>query len=297
VSAPRSIFASKLAAFPELVFSDAAAFERHGQWEDFFRHRIGASFDGRVVFEVGCNDAEFLTRIAVNHPRVAFVGLDWKFKAIHGAATRVTQVGLNNVCLVRGRAQDVARIFGDGEVDEVWVFHPDPCDKPNELKTRLIAEPFLMDVHRVLRDGHSTLTLKTDHGGYFQWTLALLGLPEPEAFDNARLGLAPAPGAPRVRARDLMQLPELPPQSEAVRKGFACVAWSNDFWNDQAMAAHVAGRMFDGEQTAFEGRFAKKRLPIYFVELRKHLAATPPPTPVQRGGSGGYPAPAATLKQ
>jgi tRNA (guanine-N7-)-methyltransferase len=267
VSEPRSIYAAKLRdEFPSLACADHAAFARRGAWHNHFRERMGSAFNGRLVFEIGCNDAGLLARVAARHPDVAFVGLDWKCKAIYDAATRVSEMRLRNVALIRGRAQNVGRLFGPGEVDEVWVFHPDPCDKPAELKNRLIAEPFLADVHAVLRDSDSTLTLKTDHPGYYQWTLALLGLPEPALLETARSGAA---GAPRVRARDLMQADALPPASPIVRRLFQPAATSADFWNDPVAQRHAAGRIFAGETTAFEVRFVRKRMPIYFLELRK----------------------------
>src|SRR5207237_651400 len=114
-----------------------------------------------------------------------------------------------------------------------------------------------------------TLTLKTDHPGYYQWTLALLCLPEPEAFRAAGAGLPLSQNAPRVRARDLMRAEDLPPASDAVRARFTPAGWSSDFWNDPGISHHVAARLFAGERTAFESRFVRKRRPIYFVELRK----------------------------
>jgi tRNA G46 methylase TrmB len=135
-----------------------------------------------------------------------------------------------------------------------------------ELKNRLIAEPFLVDVHRVLRDRTSVLALKTDHPGYYQWTLALFGLTAPEWFDAAHDA---TPTSPRVRRRDLMRREDLPPPSDAVRRSFDVVMNSPDYWNDRAAIAHSAGRAFAGEMTSFESRFAKKRLPIYYLEMRK----------------------------
>jgi tRNA G46 methylase TrmB len=288
VSAPRSIYAAKLLEFSDLACAGDAAFDRRRRWHAFFRDRIGPAHTGRLVFEVGCSDADFLSRVAAKHPDTAFVGLDWKCKAIYDAAARVTRLGLPNVALIRGRAQDVLRIFGPGELDEVWVFHPDPCDKPAELRNRLIAEPFLVDVHGVLRDETSTLTLKTDHPGYYQWTLALLGLPEPDSFAAARDATAdrrrsrtaplagdagPATRVPRVRVRDLMPLDALPRPSDAVRRRFEPAAWSDDFWHDPVALAHAAGRPFADELTRFESRFAKRREPIYFVELRRRAGS------------------------
>lgn len=274
----RSVYADRLRAFPAIAFADEAAFGHRGRWADFFRQRIGPGFDGRIVLEVGCSDAALLSSIAARHPATGFVGLDWKCKALHDGAGRVADLGLDNVALLRGRGQDVLRIFADGEVDEVWVFHPDPCDRDVELKNRLIAEPFLLDVHRVLRDGRSVLSLKTDHPGYYQWVLGLFGLPEPAWFQAARessatnsvatYGGAAVP-APRVRARDLVRRDEIPDPSDAIRHRFDVAMNSADYWHDPAALAHTASRCFSGEVTLFERRFTKKRLPIYYFEVRK----------------------------
>lgn len=227
----RSAFADRLLAFPQLVFSDGAEFGRRGAWRDFFGPRLASRFDGRVIFEIGCNDAALLERVAGNHPATAFVGIDWKCRALHAAAERVTAAGLRNVALLHGRAQDVRRFFADEELDEVWLFHPDPCDKPRELPNRLFAEPFLRDVHRVLRE-RSLLILKTDHLDYY----------------HAALELA---------------------RSERVAAQFEIAANSADFWNDPPARAGAADRCFAEESTFFESRFRKKRQPIHYLELRK----------------------------
>lgn len=265
---PRSIYAGKLAEFPEIAFGDAAAFVHRGRWGDFFRSRIGAEFDGRIIFEIGCADAAFLSRISAKHPRSGFVGLDWKCKAVYDGASRVMELGLRNVALLRGRGQDVRRIFADNEIDEIWVFHPDPCDKPAELKNRLIGEAFLADAHHVLRDGGSLLALKTDHPGYYQWSLALFGLPQPEWFAVAS-GTTAHTGMPRTRTRDLMRRSDLPPPSRIIRSRFDVSSNSADFWNDSVALAKASHRAFAGEATQFESRFIKKRLPIYYLEMRK----------------------------
>lgn len=264
---PRSVYSERLSKFAEFAFGDQAAFGLRGQWRSFFAGRIGPGFDGRVIFEVGCFDAAYLSRIAARFPNTAFVGLDWKCKALYDGAQRVTALGLRNVALLRGRAQDVLRIFAALEVDEIWVFHPDPCARDAELKNRLIAEPFLADVHQVLRGGTSTLSLKTDHPGYYQWVLGLLGLPEPQWFGAA--GDAAKSLAPRVRRRDLMPAEQIPGASEAVRSRFDVTMNSADYWQDPAALAHSAGRCFSGEVTLFETRFVAKRLPIYYLELGK----------------------------
>ena len=225
----RSVYADRLLAFPAFVFSEGAQFSRRGAWPEFFALRIGPTFDGRVVFEIGCNDAALLARVAARHPTTAFIGIDWKCRALHTAAERIAAQELRNVALLHGRAQDVQRIFAAREIDEVWVFHPEPCDKPRELANRLIAEPFLCDVHAVLRDGGS-LVLKTDHPEYYQGSLDI---------------------------------------GRAVGDQFDLVASSADFWVDVPLHRGIAGRGFAGESSAFEDRYRRKRRPIYYLEWRK----------------------------
>lgn len=230
----RSAYADRLLEFPDFVFSDGREFSRRGTWRGFFAHRLGggAGYDGRLIVEVGCNDAALLATVAAKHPRTAFVGIDWKCRALHAAAGRVAAVGLRNVALLHGRGQDVGRVFAGGEVDEVWLFHPDPCDRPRERPNRLFAERFLLDAAAVLRRAGSLLILKTDHREYYEAASALAG-------------------------------------AEPVRGSFGVSASSADLWADGAVLAHTAARCFAGETTSFEERFRRKRKPIHYLELRR----------------------------
>ena len=259
----RSIFADRLVAFADFVSDDLAAFERRGQWQAFFRGRIGAAFDGRIIFEIGCADAASLCSMAAKHPTFGFVGLDWKYKQIFTGAQQVAAMKLRNVALLRARAQDLRQIFADGEIDEMLIFHPEPCDRPEEAANRLLTAPFLIDAHHVLRD-RGSISLKTDHAGYYQWMLSRLGLSEPDWL---------APGATRVRTRDLIRHEDLPPTNTEILNRFEVAANSRDYWNDPVTIAYTAGRCFAGEVTMFEHRFMKKRQPIFYLEFKKRLQA------------------------
>lgn len=271
----RSIYADKLGAFSDFAFGDDAVFQNYGQWERFFRQRMGPTFNRKIIFEIGCFDAAYLCAIAAKHPDTAFVGLDWKAKAVFDGGQRAEAMGLRNVALLRGRAQQLSRMFAESELDEIWLFHPDPCDRDVERAARLFNEPFLLDAHRALRHRDAALVLKTDHPGYYQWALGLLGLSEPEWFGRAREILQRDPKAPssmfspRVRARDLMQPRDVPSSNSAIRDRFDVAINSADYWGDVNAIKRTANRCFAGEVTIFESRFRKKHLPIYYLELRK----------------------------
>ena len=225
----RSVYADRLLEHRDFTFSDGRQFSLRGAWREYFATRIGPAFDGRVIFEVGCNDGALLERVAARHTATAFVGIDWKCRALHTAAERTVAAGLRNVALLHGRAQDVARMFGDAELDEVWIFHPEPCDKPRERRNRLISAPFLNDVHGVMRSSGS-LVLKTDDAEYYRWSLEVGG---------------------------------------AAADRFDVVAASADFWGDQQLQSHQPQKRFAGEVTDFERRYRRKRRPIHYIEWQK----------------------------
>lgn len=272
----RSVFADRLSEHAAFAAGDDAVFARRGRWADYFRERIGEIFGGQIVLEIGCFDGDLLCRMAAKHPAMAFIGLDWKAKSIFDAAERVAAQGLRNVALLRCRGQEIGRIFAPGELDEILLFHPDPCATPAERQNRLFSPPFLIAAHDVLRDATSTLTLKTDHPGYYAWALALFGHDEPPHFiaarDLAAADLSQADrllGEPRVRASDLLAAPDRPPADQNLIGRFETTVASSDVWNDPAAQIHVAGRVFANERTYFERRFLQKRQPIYYLQLRK----------------------------
>ncbi len=227
---PRSNYSHRLIEYPDLIFPDDQAFKHRAHWRDFFSSRIGPSFKDQLIFEIGCNDATFLTTIAQKNPTTAFIGLDWKVKAIYDAAPRVADMKLTNVVLLRARAQDIAKIFGAGELDEIWIFHPDPCDREVELQNRLIAEPFLLAAHETLKPNGS-VHLKTDHAGYYHSVVGVLSM-------------------------------------DLLAQRFDLTIASSNYWHDPTAILPTAHRYFANETTAFERRFMKKRQPIYYVELR-----------------------------
>ena len=232
----RSKYADRLQECGEFVFGGFDTVKRRSRWQSFFKQRIGAAFDGKIIVDIGCFDAEFLTRIAGKFPKSGFVGLDWKAKALYDGGARIAALGLQNIALLHARGQDLPVLFGENEVDELWIFHPDPFDKENQLNQRLISAPWLSAAHGVLRNEASIVALKTDHPEYYRSAV--------EFF---------AEGNP-------------------LRRLFDVAMTSSDYWHDHAALAHTAGRYFQGETTGFETRFRNKRMPIHYLELQKRSA-------------------------
>jgi tRNA G46 methylase TrmB len=235
---PRSVYAERLGEYPEVILPEGVAQGIRRTWGDFFVRRTEGAFSGQIVLDVGCFNAAYLAAIAANHPATAFVGIDWKYKAIFDGGRTVSERGLKNLVLMHGRGREIGRWFGERELAEVWVLHPDPCDGPKELKNRLVAGPFMLEVARVLRPG-GLFTLKTDHAEYFAWARGVFGVEDRVA---------------------------LPPQVDEVARLFQVSAMSADYWADAGVRAQTAGRPYAGQRTHFEERFIRRRQPIHFLE-------------------------------
>lgn len=251
-----SRYANRLVEFADLIAPDAGF---AGGWTEWFARRIGSRFDGRIYCEVGCSDGDLLCAVAADNPTAGFVGIDWAFKSIHAAAGLASRTGLPNVGLIRGRAQELPRWFREHELSGLWVFQPDPVDRAG----RLVAEPFLVSVHPLLKTG-ATVATKTDHPGYFQWIRAILGRPSPTWFFNDPSRFGPVP---RVRHRDVESPTTLPPFSDEIARRFITTVDTADFWRDTQALAATLHQPYAGRDTPYEARYRAKRLPIYLVEL------------------------------
>lgn len=251
----RSVFSDRLLQFRNFAFSDGAEFSRRGTWADYFRTRIGPAFTGEIVLDVGCHEGELLSAVSTQNPATAFIGLDWKPRSLFHAATKLQ--ASPNVALLHARAQDLSRLFAPSELSELWLFHPEPCALPHELSHRLFNPPFLLAAHTALRPG-GLFCLKTDHPGYFQHALALLGLPPPFAAAHSAV-----PAHPRPRTADLGPPAELPPPDPALTSGFLPTSIEPDFWS-----AQPSSRLFSPHTTTYEARFRRRKNPIHYLELQ-----------------------------
>ncbi len=121
----------------------------------------------RIIAEVGCHEGHVLSKLARDHPEVGFVGLDITFKRVVETARRAVALGASNLVSVFANGKTLAKLFGEGSLDGMIVFFPDPwARKKKQQKKRLIDAGFLEDLRSVLRPG-GFFWLKTDHEGYF----------------------------------------------------------------------------------------------------------------------------------
>jgi tRNA (guanine-N7-)-methyltransferase len=166
---PRSlnIYADKNDALKGRIYSDNDTESHRGQWRKAFPERLHSP-STELHLEIGCNAGHVTVEWAKQNPARAYIGLDWKFKAIHRGAEKALKRGIDNLIFFRAHAIRLKYMFAENELDQIAIYFPDPWPKKAHWKNRYINESQLKDLHHVLKPG-GVLHIKTDHRGYFDW--------------------------------------------------------------------------------------------------------------------------------
>jgi tRNA (guanine-N7-)-methyltransferase len=132
-------------------------------------------FAGRVahplplVVEIGFGRGEFLLELAQREPEQAFVGVEVSYKRALKMARRLARLGVANIAIVEGRAEDVLRdALADASVACFWLNFPDPWPKKRHARRRFVqAETLALLARRLVAGG--LLRIATDDPDYAEW--------------------------------------------------------------------------------------------------------------------------------
>lgn len=209
------------------------------------------------------------------------VGIDWKRKTLLEAIHTTPIEHRDRIRFVLGRAQDMHAWFSPGEIDEIWILHPEPSDRPQERAHRLISGRFLLSLAPLLSVG-GAIHLKTDHAGLYAWTLGLFGLDAPAHFSDRTRDPAARDAfgrSLRVRQRDLLAENDRPTHDESLSQALKVSGQSYDFWSEVEREGAAAGVPVDHVLTrhpsGYERRFLARRRPIYAITMQRATRPSP----------------------
>ena len=121
-----------------------------------------------LEMEIGTGKGTFLTEQAKAHPETNFFGVEYARWFWRYASDRLRRNNCQNARTVRAEAMYFVREHVPNEsIDVLHIYFPDPWPKKRHHKRRLIQEPFMKEVMRVLKPG-GRLQIVTDHADYFE---------------------------------------------------------------------------------------------------------------------------------
>src|SRR5438034_4345611 len=129
----------------EPVALDVESLRRPVSWEEVFGN------SNPVELEIGIGKGTFITEQAKAHPEMNFLGIEWARWFWRYASDRLRRNKCLNARTVRAEAGYFLREFvPDGSLAVLHIYFPDPWPKKRHHKRRLIQEPFVKEVERIL---------------------------------------------------------------------------------------------------------------------------------------------------
>jgi len=127
-----------------------------------------------IVVELACGKGEYTVGLGKKFPHKNFIGVDIKGDRIARGSAMAMEHNLSNVAFLRAGIQYSDEFFGDGELSEIWLIHPDPQVRDRNEKYRLTNPNFLAKYATYLKQG-GMFFLKTDSDFLYEYTLQTIG--------------------------------------------------------------------------------------------------------------------------
>lgn len=138
--------------------------EYKGKWSQYF---------GRIAplhAELGTGRGQFISTQAAIHPDINYIGIEKYPEVIIRALQKKQKRGVGNLALICFDATEILDIFGDQELDRIYLNFSDPWPKKKNADKRLTARLFLDKYRQVLKPG-GEIQFKTDNQQLFEFSL------------------------------------------------------------------------------------------------------------------------------
>lgn len=123
-----------------------------------------------VWLEIGFGGGEHLLWQAQQHPQVGFIGCEPFQNGVVKVLSTLESRHNGNVRIHIDDARPLLRLLPDGGIGRAFILFPDPWPKKRHQKRRLVCEPTLAELARILRPG-AELRIATDIGEHARWIL------------------------------------------------------------------------------------------------------------------------------
>lgn len=138
-----------------------------GRWRE---EAFGVGSQVPLDLEIGTGNGLHFAHHAMKYPERCLLGLELRYKPLIQTIRRALRNGSQNARVARYNAYLLHEMFTPGELNDVFIFFPDPWEKLRQHKHRLIHDQFLASLFEMQRPG-ARLVFKTDSRNYFDWSL------------------------------------------------------------------------------------------------------------------------------
>lgn len=139
--------------------------DKKGDWQAVF------TGEQPIQVEIGAGKGQFIMGMSKQFTDINFIAIEVVKSIIVSAVQKAAEQKPTNVKLINQDAKDLREMFGDREIDCIYLNFSDPWPKSRHAKRRLTHELFLEQYQQVLKE-NGELVLKTDNQALFEYSLA-----------------------------------------------------------------------------------------------------------------------------
>lgn len=138
--------------------------EYKGKWNELFGN------NNTIHIEIGMGKGKFVQTLALNNPDINYIGIEKYSSVLIRAIEKRNELDSNNLFFIRMDAEEIVNVFGEGEVDQIYLNFSDPWPKERHAKRRLTSKEFFARYNTILKkDG--VVIFKTDNRELFDFSV------------------------------------------------------------------------------------------------------------------------------
>ena len=151
--------------------------KRKNRWKELFGNA------NPIQIEIGMGKGRFIMDMARLHPEINYIGIEKYSSVLIRGIQKMEKEELPNLYFIRMDAEEITDIFGEGEVNKIYLNFSDPWPKERHAKRRLPSREFL-NRYRIILSEEGNLEFKTDNQELFAFALGEL---EPAGWNPDRV--------------------------------------------------------------------------------------------------------------
>lgn len=146
----------------EYVFTEPEGMK--GTWSEVFGN------NNPLRIEIGMGKGRFISELAAANPEINYVGIEKYSSVLLRAVEKQDELQLSNLRFIRMDAENIGEVFGENEVDRIYLNFSDPWPKDRHAKRRLTSRQFFSRYNEILKaDGR--VEFKTDNRPLFDFSV------------------------------------------------------------------------------------------------------------------------------
>lgn len=140
--------------------------QKKGSWKQVFEK------EAPIHIEVGMGKGRFLMDMATLHPEINYLGIEKYSSVLLRAVQKMEEreTPLPNLRFILMDADKITDVFGQEEIDRIYLNFSDPWPKDRHAKRRLPSRQFLARFDQILKK-NGTLEFKTDNRLLFDFAV------------------------------------------------------------------------------------------------------------------------------